>query len=99
RGQADAEDRLAVAKSAYDLGKETEDILAQATATLQGTAALEAYNVQKAMQVALAGKNVAVGSQEYEQLLAATKAQQEAVKIAKQASDAGSIMDRLYPEK
>ncbi|MDM9595296.1 DUF4214 domain-containing protein [Pseudomonas guariconensis] len=99
RGQADAEDRLAVAKSAYDLGKETEDILAQATATLQGTAALEAYNVQKAMQVALAGKNIAVGSQEYEQLLAATKAQQEAVKIAKQASDAGSIMDRLYPEK
>lgn len=99
RGQADAEDRLAVAKSAYDLGKETEDILAQATATLQGTAALEAYNVQKAMQVALAGKNVSVGSQEYEQLLAATKAQQEAVKIAKQASDAGSIMDRLYPEK
>ncbi|AVH37026.1 hypothetical protein AL532_12180 [Pseudomonas monteilii] len=99
RGQADAEDRLAVAKSAYDLGKETEDILAQATATLQGTAALEAYNVQKAMRVALAGKNVAVGSQEYEQLLAATKAQQEAVKIAKQASDAGSIMDRLYPEK
>uniref|UniRef100_UPI0021179F76 phage tail tape measure protein n=2 Tax=Pseudomonas kurunegalensis TaxID=485880 RepID=UPI0021179F76 len=99
RGQADAEDRLAVAKSAYDLGKETEDILAQATATLQGTAALEAYNVQKAMQVALAGKNVAVGSQEYEQLLAATKAQQEAVKIAKQASDAGGIMDRLYPEK
>lgn len=99
RGQADAEDRLAAAKSAYDLGKETEDILAQATATLQGTAALEAYNVQKAMQVALAGKNVAVGSQEYEHLLAATKAQQEAVKIAKQASDAGGIMDRLYPEK
>ncbi|MEX0297323.1 hypothetical protein AAH995_29190, partial [Pseudomonas putida] len=99
RGQADAEDQLAAAKSAYDLGKETEDILAQATATLQGTAALEAYNVQKAMQVALAGKNVAVGSQEYEQLLAATKAQQEAVRIAKQASDAGGIMDRLYPEK
>lgn len=99
RGQADAEDQLAAAKSAYDLGKETEDILAQATATLQGTAALEAYNVQKGMQVALAGKNVAVGSQEYEQLLAATKAQQEAVKIAKQASDAGGIMDRLYPEK
>ncbi|KAF1310964.1 hypothetical protein BLX42_11310, partial [Pseudomonas sp. SG-MS2] len=99
RGQAGAEDQLAAAKSAYDLGKETEDILAQATATLQGTAALEAYNVQKAMQVALAGKNVAVGTQEYEQLLAATKAQQEAVKIAKQASDAGGIMDRLYPEK
>ncbi|AVH38085.1 hypothetical protein AL532_17935 [Pseudomonas monteilii] len=97
--EADARDRLDIAKSISGLRVETEQLNAQAVATLLGTAALEAYNVQKAMQVALAGKNVAVGSQEYEQLLAATKAQQEAVKIAKQASDAGSIMDRLYPEK
>ncbi|WP_449432356.1 tape measure protein [Pseudomonas putida] len=99
RGQADAEDRLAVAKSAFDLGKETNDLLAQARATLQGAKALEAYNLQKATQVALAGKNVAVGSKEYAQLLAATKAQQQAVKVAKQAADAGGILDRLYPEK
>lgn len=99
RGQADAEDRLSVAKSAFDLAEETEQLLAQARATLQGTAALEAYNLQKAMQVALIGKNIAAGSKEYDQLLAATKAQQAAVKVAKQASDAGSIMDRLYPEK
>lgn len=99
RGQADAEDRLSVAKSAFDLAEETEQLLAQARATLQGTAALEAYNLQKAMQVALIGKNVAAGSKEYDQLLAATKAQQAAVKVAKQAADAGSIMDRLYPEK
>ncbi|WP_207869503.1 hypothetical protein [Pseudomonas sp. 51_B] len=99
RSQADAEDRLAVAKSAFDLAEETELLLAQARATLQGTAALEAFNVQKAMQVALTGKNIAAGSQEYDQLLAAIKAQQAAVKVAKQAADAGSIMDRLYPEK
>ncbi|MVF50577.1 DUF4214 domain-containing protein [Pseudomonas monteilii] len=99
RGQADAEDGLAVAKSAFDLAEETELLLAQARATLQGTAALEAYNLQKAMQVALSGKNVAAGSKEYKQLLEATKAQQNAVKVAKQAADAGSIMDRLYPEK
>lgn len=99
RGQADAEDRLAVAKSTFDLAEETEMLLAQARATLQGAAALEAYNLQKTMQVALAGKNVAVGSKEYEQLLEATKAQQNAVKVAKQAADAGSIMDRLYPER
>ncbi|MDT3749740.1 hypothetical protein [Pseudomonas kurunegalensis] len=99
RGQADAEDRLSVAKSAFDLAEETEQLLAQARATLQGAAALEAYNLQKAMQVALVGKNIAAGSKEYDQLLAATKAQQAAVKVAKQAADAGSIMDRLYPEK
>ncbi|HGY9618034.1 TPA: DUF4214 domain-containing protein [Pseudomonas putida] len=99
RGQADAEDRLSVAKSAFDLAEETELLLAQARATLQGTAALEAFNLQKAMQVALTGKNIAQGSKEYEQLLGATRAQQEAVKVAKQAADAGSIMDRLYPQK
>lgn len=98
RGQADAEDRLAVSKAAYDLQQETTDLVAQAKATLQGAEALETYNVQKAMQVALAGKNIEFGSQEYEQLLDATKAQQEAVKVMKQASDAGSIVDRLYPQ-
>ncbi|MFJ5297500.1 DUF4214 domain-containing protein [Pseudomonas sp. NPDC088368] len=98
RAQADAEDRLAVSKQAYDLGKETADLIAQAKATLQGADALQAYNVQKAMQATLANKNIEAGSKEYEQLLAATKAQQDAVKTLKQAGDAGSILDRLYPE-
>ena len=97
--QMDAEDSLAISKQAFDLGKETADQVALAKATLQGADALEAYNVQKAMQVALAGKNIAVGSKEYEQLLAATRAQQTAVKVAKQAADAGGVMDRLYPEQ
>jgi hypothetical protein len=98
RAQADAEDRLAVSKQAYDLGKETVDLIAQAKATLQGADALQAYNVQKAMQATLANKNIEAGSKEYEQLLAATKAQQDAVKTLKQTGDAGSILDRLYPE-
>lgn len=98
RAQADAEDRLAVSKQAYDLGKETADLIAQAKATLQGADALQAYNVQKAMQATLANRNIEAGSKEYEQLLAATKAQQDAVKTLKQAGDAGSILDRLYPE-
>lgn len=97
--QQDAQDKLNISKAAYDLGKETEDLLAQAKATLQGADALAAYNVQKSMTVALAGKNIEVGSQEYKQLLAATKAQQDAVKVAQQAANAGSIMDRLYPEQ
>jgi len=97
KAQLDAQDRLAVSKAAYDLSTETAGLLAQAQATVQGTAALEQYNVQKAMQVALAGKNIEVGSKEYQQLLEATKAQQDAIKVAKQASDAGSIIDRLYP--
>lgn len=97
--QMDAEDSLAISKQAFDLGKEAADQVALAKATLQGADALEVYNVQKAMQVALAGKSIAAGSKEYEQLLAATKAQQAAVKVAKQAADAGSIMDRLYPEQ
>lgn len=96
--QQDAQDRLNISKSAYDLGKETADIIAQAQATLMGADALAAYNLEKSMTVALAGKNIEVGSKEYEQLLAANKAQLEAVKIAQRAANAGGIMDRLYPE-
>jgi len=96
--QQDAQDKLNVSKAAYDLGKETADIIAQAKATLQGADALAAYNLEKSMTIALAGKNIAVGSEEYKQLLAANKAQVEAVKIAQRASNATGIMDRLYPE-
>lgn len=96
--QQDAQDKLNISKAGYDLGKETADIIAQAQATLMGADALAAYNVQKSMTVALAGKNIAVGSEEYKQLLAATEAHQEAVKVAQRAASAGGIMERLYPE-
>ena len=96
--QQDAQDKLNVSKSAYDLQTETTQLVDQARATLRGADALAAYNAQKALTVALTGKKIDVGSEEYKQLVAATQAQQEAVKLAKQASDVGSIMDRLYPE-
>lgn len=96
--QQDAQDKLNISKAAYDLGRETADIIAQAQATLMGADALAAYNVQKSMTVALAGKNIAVGSEEYKQLLAATEAQQEAVRVAQRAGSVGGLMDRLYPE-
>jgi len=96
--QQDAQDKLNVSKAAYDLGKETADIIAQAKATLQGADALAAYNLEKSMTIALAGKNIAVGSEEYKQLLAANKAQLDALKIAQRAGNATGIMDRLYPE-
>jgi tape measure domain-containing protein len=96
--QQDAQDKLAVSKAAYDLGKETADVIAQAKATLMGADALAAYNTQKALTVALAGKNIEVGSEEYRQLLAANEAQQQAVRLALQAGASGGIMDRLYPQ-
>lgn len=96
--QRDAEDKLAVSKAAYDLGKETADVIAQAKATLMGADALAAYNTQKALTVALADKNIEVGSKEYQQLLAANEAQQQAVRLAQQAGASGGIMDRLYPQ-
>ncbi|WP_395599540.1 tape measure protein [Pseudomonas sp. A1437] len=96
--EREAQDKLAVSKSAYDLGKETADLIAQAKATLMGADALAAYNAEKALTIALAGKNIEVGSEEYKQMLAATEAQREALKLVQQAGSAGGIMDRLYPE-
>jgi hypothetical protein len=96
--ERDAQDKLNLSKSAYDLGKETADLIAQAKATLMGADALAAYNAEKALTIALAGKNIEVGSEEYKQMLAATEAQKEALKLVQQAGSAGGIMDRLYPE-
>ena len=96
--QQNAQDKLNLSKSAYDLGKETADLIAQAKATLMGADALAAYNAEKALTIALAGKNIEVGSEEYKQMLAATEAQKEALKLVQQAGSAGGIMDRLYPE-
>ena len=96
--EKDAQDKLAVSKSAYDLGKETADLIAQAKATLMGTDALAAYNSEKALTIALAGKSIEIGSEEYKQMLAATEAQREALKLVQQAGNSSGIMDRLYPE-
>jgi len=98
KAQQDAQDKLNVSQSAYNLQQETADLIAQAKATLMGADALAAYNAEKALTIALAGKNIEVGSEEYKQMLAATEAQREALKLVQQAGSAGGIMDRLYPE-
>lgn len=96
--QMAAEDRRDVAKNIADLRVEATQTLAQATATLEGTDALEAFNVQKAMQLALVGKSIEYGSKEYDQLLQATRAQLDHNKALEQAGAANSIVDRLYPQ-
>lgn len=94
----DAKDREDVAKNIDDLRRETTNTLAQATATLQGADALETFNIQKSMTVALAGRNIEVGSKEYQLLLDQTKAQLDANKALEQASKVEGIVDRLNPQ-
>lgn len=94
----DAKDREDVMKNVAELKVEVDQILKQATATLQGKDALDAFNVTKSMTIALAGKNIAEGSKEYEQLLAITKAQLDANKALEQANSVPGIVDRLNPE-
>lgn len=94
----DAEDRRDVAKNIAEIKVEIDGILKEATATLGGKDALDAYNVTKSVTVALAGKNIAVGSEEYKQLVATTKAQLDANKALEQAGQVEGIMDRLSPQ-
>ncbi|WP_341523003.1 tape measure protein [Pseudomonas sp. G.S.17] len=94
----DAEDRRDVSKNIKELKAEVDGILKQATATLQGKDALEAYNIEKSVTVALAGKNIAVGSEEYKQLVATTKAQLDANKALEQTGQVEGIVDRLSPQ-
>jgi len=93
-----AKDRLDIAQSIANMRVEVTQTLAQAQATLQGKTALEAFNIQKSMSVALSGKNIEYGSKEYELLLQQTKAQLEANKALEQASSVESIVDRLNPQ-
>lgn len=94
----DAKDREDVMKNVAELKVEVDQIIKQATATLQGKDALEAYNVEKAMTVALSGKKIAIDSEEYKQLLATTKAQLDANKAMESAGRIEGIIDRLNPE-
>lgn len=96
--EADAKDRLDIAQSIANMRTETTQTLAQAAATLQGKSALEAFNIQKSMTVALAGKSIEYGSQEYDLLLQQTKAQLEANKALEQANAVEGIVDRLSPQ-
>ncbi len=97
--QRDAQDRLDVAKNIAGLRTETELTLEQAAATLGGAAALDAFNVKKAMQTALVGKNISVESEEYKLLLKQTQARLDANKALEQAAKVNGVMDRLYPQQ
>ena len=94
----DAEDSRDIAQSIANMRVEVTQTLAQATATLQGKSALEAFNIQKSMSIALSGKNIEYGSKEYELLLQQTKAQLEANKALEQAGQVEGIVDRLNPQ-
>ncbi|WP_296257714.1 MULTISPECIES: tape measure protein [unclassified Pseudomonas] len=94
----DAKDREDVMKRAAEMGVEIDNLKKEAVATLQGQAAVDAFNVTKSVQAELIGKKIAVGSKEYDQLVAATKAQLDNNKALEQANEANSIVDRLYPQ-
>ncbi|VVP90010.1 hypothetical protein PS918_03141 [Pseudomonas fluorescens] len=96
--EADAKDRLDISQSIANMRAETTQTLAQATATLQGADALETFNIQKSMSIALSGKKIEYGSKEYEQLLEQTKAQLAANKALEQANSIEGIVDRLNPQ-
>ena len=93
-----ARDRQDLAKSYYDLKQETDQLIAQATATLQGTDALEAYNAQKAQSVILAGKNGEALSEEAKRYKEAYEANQKAAKALADAQDVQNILDDLDPQ-
>jgi tape measure domain-containing protein len=94
----DAKDRAEVMKHVAELRVEIESLQKEAVATLQGQAAIDAFNVAKTVQAELIGKKIAVGSAEYDQLVAVTKAQLDSNKALDQANEANSIVDRLYPQ-
>lgn len=97
-GQMAAEAKRDIGKATYDLKAETTALELQATATLQGTSALEAFNVERAKAAILAGKNVDALTEETRQYLEAFEANQKANKALQQAGEVEGIMDRLQPQ-
>lgn len=96
--EANARDRQDLAKSYYDLKQETDQLLAQATATLQGKDAIDAYNDSKALAALLAGKNADALGDEVKQLQGVIKANREASKALEDAGKVEGILDRLDPQ-
>lgn len=96
--QMDAESRLDVAKHVYELKTETSQLIAQATATLQGRDALDDFNDSKALAAVLAGKNAAAMGEEVAQLKEQIKQQRLAQKALEDAEDVQGILDRLDPQ-
>lgn len=97
--QQDALDRLDLGKRYADLKLDTDQLHAQAVATLAGVDALQAFNAQKMLSAALAGKNADALGAESQQLLEQIKLNQEAAKAVEQAGKVQGVMDRLYPQQ
>lgn len=89
----DARDRADVAKSTAELKKDTTEQLAYADAVLGGEAALRAYNTEKAISAALAGKNGAAVKAEAEQLRKAQEANDAAKQRVTQAGELQRVVE------
>ncbi|MCF7545550.1 tape measure protein, partial [Pseudomonas petrae] len=94
----DAKDRAEVMKHVAELRVEIDSLQKEAVATLHGQEAIDAFNVAKSVQAELIDKKIALGSVEYDQVVAVTKAQLESNKALEQANAANGIVDRLYPQ-
>lgn len=98
KAQMDAEARRDINKATQDLQLETSALLAQGVATLQGTTALEAYNLERAKTEILAGRNAEALTKETAAYVAAMDQRNQALKISQQLSSVEGVMDRLQPQ-
>ncbi|WP_273861920.1 DUF4214 domain-containing protein [Pseudomonas sp. LA5] len=98
KAQMDAEARRDINKATQDLQLETAALLAQGVATLQGTTALEAYNLERGKTEILAGRNAEALTKETAAYVAAMDQRNQALKVSQQLSSVEGIMDRLQPQ-
>ncbi|WP_288477187.1 DUF4214 domain-containing protein [uncultured Pseudomonas sp.] len=98
KAQMDAEARRDINKATQDLQLETAALLAQGVATLQGTTALEAYNLERGKTEILAGRNAEALTEETAAYVAAMDQRNQALKVSQQLSSVEGIMDRLQPQ-
>jgi len=98
RAEQYARDAQDLGKAYYDLKKETDELLAQATATLQGVDALNDYNDAKSVAAILAGKSADALGVEVAAVRDIVKANRDAAKAMELAGKVEGITDRLNPQ-
>lgn len=91
--EADARKRSELAKAALDITEETSDIQAHARAILEGTAALEEYNLQKEIAAAMAKKSAEGAEAEAEAIRRAARARAEAARGLDAAEEARRLVE------
>lgn len=94
-----AKERGDLAESTVRLEEQTEQLRAQAEATLKGKEALDAYNLANAESILLAGKHTEALGREADKAAEALKRNKEASKVLEQAGQANGILDRLFPKE